>query len=324
MTTLIRPPVELVPLGLSAMKTVALAAGELRPGARRLVEAAQRIFLGTNIDIDTVQTTTPEAFADGFRAPIELRQQFVRGLCVLSLVDGAPDERVTHEVRRFAKAVGVEEPALRPLELFAEGQMLLGKLDYLRRSNIRGMLEGELEKGLVRFVKSTLGQRGLYEDPLIAAPFLALEDLPAGTLGRALFDHYREHGFHFPGERGGFPEAGVYHDITHVLSGYGTDPYGELRVGAFTAGYRKQDPFFVALLPLLLFVAEINVTPLPHDHADALFAQPGVAEAYLHAMERGGGVMLDLSDHWDFWPLMRRPIDDARRELGIAPDTSSV
>jgi hypothetical protein len=73
------------------------------------------------------------------------------------------------------------------------------------------------------------------------------------------------------------------------------------------------------MLPLLLFCAEINVSPIPHDHAEALFSQPGVAEAYLHALERGGKVRLDLSDRWDFWPEVRRPIDEVRGDLGIEP-----
>ncbi len=320
MKAFIRPPTELVPVGLSAMKTVAFAAGELKPGARRVTEAAQRVFLGTNIDIDRVEMTTPEAFANDFRVPDEVRRQFVRGLCVIALADGVPDARVTHEVRRFASAVGIDEPALRPLELFAEGQMLLGKLDYLRRSNLRGMVEGELERGVFAGMKSLLGVRGLLSDPLVAEPFLALGDLPNETLGRAFFEHYRAHGFSFPGEKGGFPESGVYHDFTHVLAGYGTDPFGELRVGAFTAGYRQRDPFFVAMLPLLLFVAEINVTPVPHDHVDGLLARAGVAESYLRAFERGGRVKIDLSDHWDFWPHVSKPIDDVRRELGIVPE----
>jgi len=270
------------------------------------------------IDFDGIAPITPETFATEFNAPIELRQQIVRGMCVLALADGKPDSRVMAEVRKFALAVGVNEPALRPLELFAHGQVLLGALDYHRRSNLRTMLEGEMERGLFAGVKAFLGIRGLVEDPLVAAPFLALADLPEGTLGRAFYDHYRANGFALPGEKHGFPESAVYHDLTHVLAGYGTDPFGELQIGAFTAGFRKRDPFFVALLPLLVFVAEINVTPIPHGHADAMFEQPGVAEDYIAAIERGSRVKVDLSDHWDFWPLMPLPLDVVRERLGIS------
>jgi hypothetical protein len=180
------------------------------------------------------------------------------------------------------------------------------------------MAESEYERrGLFGAVKSLLGVRGLFEDPEVARPFLALGALPEGTLGRAFFDHYRHNGFPLPGERGGFPVSGVYHDFIHVLTGYGTDPVGELQLGAFTAGSRKQDPLYVALLPVLVFCAGINVTPVPHDEPAALFAQPGVAEKYLIALQRGGQVACDLSDHWDFWPLVSRPLAEARVGLGI-------
>jgi hypothetical protein len=318
MPALMHPPKELFPVGLAAMKSIALAAGEVRPGARRMIDAAQRLILGSDIDFDALAPITPEVFATEFIAPPEMRQQLIRGMCVLAMADGKPDARVMNAVRRFARAVGVEEPALRPLELFAHGQMLLGTLDYHRRSNLRTMLESEMERGLYAGVKAFLGVRGLSEDPLVAAPFLALGDLPEGTLGRALFEHYRSNGFAFPGEKGGFPESAVYHDLTHVLAGYGTDPFGELQVGAFTSGFRKREPFFVALLPLLVFVAEINVTPIPHGHIDAMFERPGVAEDYIAAIERGSRVKIDLSDHWDFWPMMSLPLDVARARLGIS------
>jgi len=37
------------------------------------------------------------------------------------------------------------------------------------------------------------------------------------------------------------------------------------------------------------------------------------------ALARGAACNIDLSDHWDFWPYMPRPLDDVRRELGIPP-----
>lgn len=324
MPALLRPPADLVPFGLGAMKSVALASGELRPGARRLLDAAQRLLLGTRLDLDALAPVSPEELAGELVAPVELRRQLVHGMCVLTLADGPPDPRATALVARFARAVGIDEPAVRTLQRFAEGHRVLGALDWLRRSHFRAMIGEEVERGVVGAAKALLGLRGFVEDPAVAAPYLGLGDLPAGTLGRALFDHYRGHGFALPGERGGFPEAGVYHDVAHVLGGYDTDPLGELQVGGFIAGFRARDPFYVAMLPLLVFVAGIDVTPLDHDAAAPLFARPGVAEAYLDAIDRGGRVRVDLSDHWDFWPLVRLPLDEARARLGVPPPRSAA
>jgi hypothetical protein len=299
------------------MRMVGSADGALRPGVRRLMLAAEATFLGVDVPVDDLAPVEPEELARSFPAP--LREQIVRALVVAALVDGEPTPAAVAVVRRFAATLGVDEPAVRTIDLFARRHYALGRLDFLRRSHIARMARSEIDdhgafEGLLRL----LGTRGLHEDPLVAAPFLALGDLPEGTLGRELFDHYRAHGFAFPGERGGFPESAIFHDLVHVLAGYATDPFGELQVGAFTAGFVRQNPFHVALLPLLVFCADINVTPIPHDTGDHLFSQAGVAEGFLHAFERGSKVPRDLSDHWDFWPELARPIDDVRRELGIA------
>jgi hypothetical protein len=315
---LLRPPPEVALLGLRAMKMVACADGPFRPGARRLLTAAQRIVLGTEVDLDGLAAIAPAELAAGMPAP--LRTQFASAMVLMTLTDGRPTAPTLDLVQVFAGALGVDEPGLRAVSLMAHGHLLVGALDFHRRSNVGAMLRDEIEsRGLLGAVRAVLGLRGLSEDPLVAEPFVALGDLPPGTLGRCFFDHCRARGFGFPGEKHGFPESGVYHDFTHVLAGYDTDPYGEIQIGAFTAGYRRHNPLFVAMLPLLLFAADINVSGIPHDHVDAIFSRPGVAESYLRAMERGGKVKVDLSDHWDFWPEVRRPIDDVRRDLGIEP-----
>lgn len=37
----------------------------------------------------------------------------------------------------------------------------------------------------------------------------------------------------------------------------------------------------------------------------------------LQAIERSSRVTTDLSDNWDFWPLMPLPLDEAPARLGI-------
>lgn len=316
--SLIRPPPELAVLGLRAMKMVGAADGALLPAARRLMLAAERTFLGVDVPVDDLAPIEPGELARAFPEP--LRAQIVRAMAVMSLVAGRPTPARAAVVDRFARALSVDEPALRTIELLGEKHVLLAKLDYLRRSTLREMAATEIaEHGVLQGIARLLGTRGLHEDALVAAPFVALGDLPDGTFGRAYFDHCRSNGFALPGERHGFPEAGAYHDLTHVLSGYGTDPFGELQVGAFCAGFRSRDGLTMAMLPLLVFVADVNVTPIPHELAADLFERPGVAERYILAYERGARVRVDLTDCWDFWPLLPRPLDAVRRELGVPP-----
>jgi hypothetical protein len=46
-------------------------------------------------------------------------------------------------------------------------------------------------------------------------------------------------------------------------------------------------------------------------------AQPGVAEGFIKAVERGGRVNTDLSANWDYWPLVALPLAEARARLNI-------
>jgi len=157
----------------------------------------------------------------------------------------------------------------------------------------------------------------MLEDKELAARFAALGELPRDTLGYIYYEHCRSNGFAFPGERGGFPLSGAYHDMVHVLSGYDITPEGELLIGAFMAGFKRANPFYVVLLTALLWGAGINVTPLSQPHRTGTLAKDDLAERFIKAIERGSRVSTDLSDNWDFWPMMPLSLDEARAKLGV-------
>jgi hypothetical protein len=60
-------------------------------------------------------------------------------------------------------------------------------------------------------------------------------ELPAGTLGRGVWEMYRARGFEFPGTPGSAPPLLAQHDWVHVLADYGTTVGSELEVFAFIA-----------------------------------------------------------------------------------------
>ena len=216
-------------LGLRAMKTIALTPGPIGPAQRAMMEAAQKVILRIDADIDALPTVTPAELAAGFPDPA-LRRQFANGMLVMAVADGVPAPETIAQVKAFGAALGVAEPVLADLRLLAEQHMLLFKLDFLRRGHIADIMKNELRnKGLFGFAKSVMRMRGLAEDPAMARRYRAWEKLPEGTLGRSLIDFYNKHGFSVPGERNGFPEAGLYHDFSHLLGGYSTEPEGESR-----------------------------------------------------------------------------------------------
>jgi hypothetical protein len=307
-------------LGLRAMKTIASAAGPIGPAQRGLMKAAKKMILHIDADIDALPPITPAELAAGFPDPA-LRQQFVNGMLVVAVADGVPAPETIATAEAFGKALGIASPLLADLRLLAEQHMLLFKLDFLRRGHIADIMKNELRnKGLFGFAKRVAGMRGFAADPAGAARYRAWEKLPEGTLGRGLIDFYNQHGFSVPGERSGFPEAGLYHDFSHLLGGYSTEPEGEIEVASFTTGYKRERSFYVALFAVLIFSTGVNMRPTADDFVTVgLLGKPGMAERMLAAIERGSKVTQDLSDNWDYWAWIELPLDEVRRRLNILP-----
>jgi hypothetical protein len=316
---LIQPGPDEAQAGLRAMCQLAKARGEFGASSRNLIAAAQRHILHTDIDVDTLPPISPEELGSAFRDPA-LPHQLVQGMTVVSLADGPTTAAQAGLMASYASALGVDEPAVRVLGELAEHHMLLFRLDFLRRSHLADMVRGGIRRdGFIATAKAFAASRGLREDPAVTARYEALGRLPSDTVGYGFWKHCTDNGFAFPGAPLGFPEIGVYHDFTHVLSGYGTEPSGEIQVGGFTAGYKKHTPIFVILFVMLTFSAGVNVTPVDQPNTAGILAQEGLADAFLVAVDRGSRVPIDLSDGWDHWAWVEKPLAQARAELNILP-----
>lgn len=317
---LIRPTKEQGLLGLRAMRMVAEADGPVGPAARTIMETAKHVLLQIDAPTDDLPPVTPTELAAGISGP--LAAQLCQGMMVVGFADGPLSAPAFAKIADFAAALHVDLPALHTLQKMIEHHMLLFKLDFLRHSHISAMVRDQFlhQGGLLGVAKGLLGLKGLVEDPELAARFTALGNLPADTLGHHFFAHYRENGFALPGEKHGFPVAGVYHDFAHVLGGYRATPGEEMLVGGLTAGFRKQNPFYVILFVQLTFGAGMNMTPVPQPVTRSILAEPGLAPRFFRSIERGGAMNTDLSDNWDFWPLVALPIDEVRQRLGLQPE----
>lgn len=135
-----------------------------------------------------------------------------------------------------------------------------------------------------------------------------------------MLSYYDRNGFGVPGERGGFPEAGLHHDFSHVLADHDTDPVGEIEVAAFTSGYSRHRPFYVVLFAVMIFSAGIDVRPTAGTGVTrrGILGDPGVARRMFAALERGATLEVDLSDRWDTWPYVEMPVEEVRRRIGTA------
>ncbi len=62
----------------------------------------------------------------------------------------------------------------------------------------------------------------------------------------------------------------------------------------------------------------LHVTPLEQPHVEGILAEQGLADRFFLAVRRGMAMKVDISDGWDHWAWVDRPID-VRAALGVLP-----
>ncbi len=302
-----------VELGLRAMCAVALADGSLDQREQSLLRvSAQALHFGG--DPMALAALEPEEARDALESPM-LRERLLQAMVVMSLMDGEVRPEELALVDRFARVLGIEEPRVRSLHQLHEGHLRMLWLDLARRSWARKVFEETLHEEGFRGVWKIVGpMMGKADDEALANRYRVLENYPAGSFGKAYFDFIRANHFGLPGEHGGLPERGVWHDLSHVLSGYQTHPVGEVQVTAFIAGYKREDPFFWVFTNAIHFHLGVKVTP--YAVAERNLFDP---ELVVPALQRGMAMNKDLSQPWDFWADFSEPLESLRTRFGVPP-----
>lgn len=295
---------------LAAMRDVALADGVVSDEEQLMLRIHGELF-GLEDELDAVPPLDLDALAVALADPAH-RAALVQRLVMMAMLDGevAPEEIA--RTRAIASRLGVLEPAIQQMEMFLAGRLRLLALDIARRSfvasKVKRIWREEGLRGMAKLAKQARGKH----DPVLAAPYVELESLPDGTLGRELFIHFRRNDFKLPGEEGSAPEALLFHDLGHVLTGYTTDPEGEVQIAGFEAGYMREDGFSITIFALYLFHlgADINPTVRPTKGRFDL-------ARFREAFRRGAQLTEDLR-YWDPRPYFATPVPEVQRLLGLA------
>lgn len=292
---------------LRALRNVALANDRFTDAERALVEGVARIHQ-VEISADTLK---PISFDEVSRLVVDphRRKRAVQLAIVMALVEGTPSPATESSVRQLASHLGLDEEGLEVLYQMIHGRALSARIDMIRRFS-RFLRNAKEFPGILKFALPLFGLGGA--DPKIAASYRALGSCSRGSFGRALYDHFIENQFKFPGEPGGIPM--LFHDVGHVLSGYPTDPQGEIQQAAFQAGFARRDGFTFLLFGILQFHLGMRITPVAKGY-QGLFDVPLV----LTALHRGASCKVDLSQGFDVFAHKDRPLDEIRQELGILP-----
>ena len=299
-------PARELTLVLGALRDVALDNDNFSQAEAQMLEGLAQLH-GHDIRAHELRSVTLDELAHGVTDP-HRRKRAVQLAIITSLVEGQPDERASEAVSRLARALEVDEEGLRVLDRVAHGHAMLARFDMVRRVQ-RFAQHG----GGPNFLKVAIPTLlGFGQNDELAARYQALAELPLGTLGRGLYEHYRANGFALPGEKGGLPELMLFHDVGHVVSGYGVDPQGEIQQAAFQAGFSRTDGFVFLLFGILQFHLGLRVTPIAKGQ-QGLFDVPKV----LRALDRGASCQLDFSDHFDFFRYAPERLDVLRERWGV-------
>jgi len=191
-------------------------------------------------------------------------------------------------------------------------------VDALRGNSDRRNVERLRESAVGR---SILAERRNLRDVLANRD--RLRALPEGSLGRVYLAFMEREGLSADGlatasdegysQRSPDPDVVTFgdwardsHDLWHVLTGYGRDPLGELcLLGVLYSQIGNAGTAFIALLGLLQ-------VPFEYPGAPAI-------RAVLQGFQIGRSAQWMIAQDWE--PLLARPIDEVRAQLGLARPT---
>jgi hypothetical protein len=292
---------------LRALRNVASANDQFTDAERALVEGVARIH-EFDVSADMLEPISFAEVAKVVQDP-HRRKRAVQLAIVTALIEGAPSPITERTVREFAAAMGIDEQGVDVLYEIAHHRGLMARADMFRRVG-RFIRSAKDFPGVLQLALPMLGIGG--GDAELAAKYRAFERCPTGSFGRSFYDHFVDNGFGFPGEMGGI--SMVFHDVGHVLAGYGTDPQGEIQQAAFQAGFARRDGFSFLLFGILQFHVGMRITPVAKGYK-GLFDVPLV----LTALHRGAACKVDLSEGFDMMGNRNKPLEQLRAELGIPP-----
>ncbi len=286
---------------------------------RALLSAIQKCLLHTELKIEDLEAITAKELSKRFTDPLKSRQ-LIQQMIIVGLADGPPSKAQSELVSDIATALKVHEPAVKVIADLMQGNRIRFRLGFYRHSHLLEYFGTQFrtQGGVVGVIKGILGFRGFVENRELADKFHALANLPKDTLGHQFFQHCKNNGLSFPGEKGGFPVGAVWHDFGHVLGAYDTSPEGEIMAASFQAGYRRnENAFFTMLFALLIHTSGINMAPFDMPVLKGRIGNGNLAVKMFNAWLKGVATTVDIGADWDFWPYVNQPIDQVRKQLGV-------
>jgi hypothetical protein len=303
--------------------------GGLEPAQVSLLGALFAALFGRRVDVTGRPPISAGELADALtHRDDRFRHRIVHLMVLAELILRPIPPEVARRVAHYAAALRVDDRFVRVARRYAQGAFGLAWLD-LHRSGFAEHWESARMDQLKADVALPEPLATGVVDPGLADRWSAFEDLPAGTLGRSVWEMYLRRGFALPGSEGGASAYLAQHDFVHVLADYGTSLFGELEVFALI-GRADPDPKGFAWIATLIglfetgYVADAGffTSDLQQRHLDS----PGMHERLADAMARGT-VLCDRLEtdllELDYHGWASAPVAEVRQHLGI-PEKSAL
>lgn len=297
-----------------------------------LIEAAFASMTGH----DVTRTLGAPVDPAGLAAVLADRDEAFRTRILQMMILGAlvlrplPAE-VADRVDAYAEELSVDDGMLAVARRFASGQLGLAAVDFQRNGYTADWAP---DRASALHASSELHDawQQAVADPELAERWAAFEHLPAGTLGRRMWEFYRARGFSFPGTPGSAPPLLAQHDFVHVLADFGTRVESELEVFAFIAR-ANDDPKGFSLLAMVVSLFETGYLATGAGLFESFpgqLSQDGMAVRIADALRRGA-LSHGLDDRpdvdllgTDWFDLADRPVEELREAFGVVPKSDAA
>jgi hypothetical protein len=289
-----------------------------------LLSAIANALTGEDVNYHNLEPLGPDELAERLRHRDDgYRQRIVHHMVLGELVLRPLPVEVSVRVAKYAKALGIDDRFVRVARRYAQGAYGLAWMDLHRSGFSEESQQADLDR-------SSASAADPFErppdDPALAEKWAAFEELPAGTLGRCVWEMYDSRGFALPGTAKGATPYLAQHDFVHVLADYGTNLKGELEVFAFI-GRADPEPKGFAWLATLIGLFETGYISstgfFDKDVHEPVVQAPGMQHRLADAIRRGKAVcacnekdlfLLDYDD--EYAPLA---VEEVRSILAIPP-----
>ncbi|MEB3199359.1 MAG: hypothetical protein VKK62_02375 [Synechococcaceae cyanobacterium] len=306
-------------LAAAAIAACRLPGGWTTPLQPRMLEVLFAHLLGLDLDLEQLEPALPIQLALALPDPGQ-RQELIELLVTLELLCDPIPEALQASIEHWAAVLEVESDALRLTRDLCNRAASLATADFYRLSWIGELAreDPDLPRLLQRYGTPAFALT-LEPDPAEAARWRGLQQCPAGSLGRAMWDFYDERGFQPPGEVGAVSPALARHDWVHVITGYGTTPLGELQVAGFDAAASDSRPAFLNFLGAVsLYETGLLHSLVVKQPGHGVLSAAGSPEQLAEAIRLGRLCPVDPLHEVEYFAIADQPLAAIRRAWGLA------